>query len=350
MARRSALPSPWGVRSAALTVAVSGLVSALGLGWWWLDAAPSRPAGTLVGIVGSGPEARVVELPSGRPLAAAPSYPYGRGPEGTLLLTVDNDVALLDSKGSLRRLAASAANDWHPALQPGGHRVLFESNRDAFRELYLLDLDAKQPRRLTHDPEGNFDGSWSSDGRRICFSSSRAQQLDLYVMNADGTAQTRWTRHPGDAVRCAFSSDGNHVAYLSARDGRDDVFVIDGAGELSRNVTGEVFDRPAQALRFAWHPEAARLLVSAGGFGTPGRVFVLDLDSGERLLLTPDGASDAEADWSPDGEWVALVRRVDGEVRLVTIHVATGHTERLGDGVEAWLLRWLPPTGARKGT
>jgi Tol biopolymer transport system component len=94
-----------------------------------------------------------------------------------------------------------------PAYAPDGERIAFLSDRDEYgihrtgsdesdfaNELYVMDADGGDPRRLT-ETEGLDEGtpSWSPDGERIAYGregpASFAHQL--MIVNADGTCATR---------------------------------------------------------------------------------------------------------------------------------------------------------------
>ena len=58
-------------------------------------------------------------------------------------------------------------------------------------EIYVMDADGKNQRRLTRNPARDWHPSWSPDGERIIFVSHRDGNYEIYVMNADGARQVR---------------------------------------------------------------------------------------------------------------------------------------------------------------
>ena len=74
-------------------------------------------------------------------------------------------------------------------------QIAFVSRRDGNPEIYVMNADGKNQRRLTNNRADDWFPSWSPDGRRIAFISERDGHPDrnpgwftseIYVMDADG--------------------------------------------------------------------------------------------------------------------------------------------------------------------
>src|SRR5919201_1797632 len=64
-------------------------------------------------------------------------------------------------------------------------------------EMFATDLDSGRLARLTDNEGYDAEGAVSPDGRRIVFTSLRDGDLDLYLMDADGSNVRRLTGEPG---------------------------------------------------------------------------------------------------------------------------------------------------------
>ena len=85
-----------------------------------------------------------------------------------------------------------------PSLAAAGGRIIFESNRSTFYNLYAMNADGTGVSRLTSTVGTDGLPSPSHDGNKIAFESSRdLTSWQIYVMNADGTGQTRLTSTSG---------------------------------------------------------------------------------------------------------------------------------------------------------
>lgn len=270
----------------------------------------------------------------------APAFVYPAGNDRIFLVERD-DLFVARPDGSQKRaLARSPGVDWYPRLSRYG-KVLFESSRSSFRDLYSVPVDGGDVTRMTDDREGNFDGAWSPDGKRIAFASSRYGQLDLFVANADMTDVRRLTRHPGDAVKPAWAPDGARIAFLSRRDGEEDVFVIEPDGTGITNLTREI---RGNVERFSWHPQEA-LLLAAVRLEKKSKIHSVAVDSREAAQLSSEEDDDSEPSWSPDGRHVVFVTKVKARTEIFIMRADGTRRTRVGAVRDAWLPRWLEVEG-----
>ena len=67
-------------------------------------------------------------------------------------------------------------------------QIAFSSNREGNYEIYVMDINGKNPRRLTKNRHADLHPSWSPDGKHLVFSSKRDGGItyEIYVMDADG--------------------------------------------------------------------------------------------------------------------------------------------------------------------
>ena len=224
------------------------------------------------------------------------------------------DIYEADTNGTLlRNLTQSPGYDAEGSWSPDGSRIAFASNRRAYQEtltpeeqkilagdasyfmdIYLMDADGSNVRRLTDSP--GYDGGpfFSPDGQRIVWRrfDEKGVTAEIWTMRLDGSDKRQITRlgvmswapyyHPsGDYIVFANNAQGygNFELYLVDAEGRSDpvrvtetegfdglpVFSPDGKRLAWASARGA--DRKAQIHIADWNDAAARELL---GLGAPG--------------------------------------------------------------------------------
>ncbi len=82
-------------------------------------------------------------------------------------------------------------------MSPDGTRMVMTRGEGDAAELYIMNADGTDARKITDNQA--FDGNpvWSPDGQKIAFQSRREGSDDIYIMNPDGTDVQRLTMNPG---------------------------------------------------------------------------------------------------------------------------------------------------------
>lgn len=146
-----------------------------------------------------------------------------------------------------------SSDGWGQA--PKEPKIAFSSHRDGNRDIYVMDVNGKNPRNLTNQPGSDFSPTWSPDGRRIAFLSIREEGDGLYVMDADGKNQ-HYLAPMSKFANPAWSPDGKKIAFNCPVGRRTDICVVDADGGAPRNLTLHPFgDRPFDDEQPTWSPD-----------------------------------------------------------------------------------------------
>lgn len=99
------------------------------------------------------------------------------------------------SQSSFYCSASSGLGRWHPEWSPDGSQIVFASSEDGLDEIYVVNADGTDLRRVTNDFEDDQNPSWTADGKQILFSSGRGGNggTQIFAINPDGTGLVQLT-------------------------------------------------------------------------------------------------------------------------------------------------------------
>jgi tricorn protease len=145
-------------------------------------------------------------------LARYPDY-YG----GKIVFTYLGNLWMVDEDGSNpRRLTVNHARDIHPRFSPDGKWIAFSSTRYGNYDVFVMPAEGGEAKRLTYHSAPDTVVGWSRDSKRVVFSSARGLLYpgipNLYEVPIDGgleqpvaTDWGYWGSYSPDGQRFAFN-------------------------------------------------------------------------------------------------------------------------------------------------
>jgi TolB protein len=217
-------------------------------------------------------------------------------------------------------------------------------------EIYLMNPDGTNPRRLTNNAYGDAFPTLSPDGKKIVFDSNRLTAGtvcdgitynnidDLFLMDADGSGQTLLTR----GSSATWSPDGRNVAFHASASyyasgglvsgcptrtdpgsamSDSDIFVANLDDLLAGvaqpvNITNSpgMIDDDAdwspggQKIVFTSHP-----VTDDPRFSNQAELYVMNPDGSGLQQLTNNNYEERAPAWSPDGSRIVYSCRIGGD-------------------------------------
>jgi eukaryotic-like serine/threonine-protein kinase len=220
-----------------------------------------------------------------------------------------SDMWIMDADGSnRRRLTSDAHKDYSPSVSPDGRYLVFETNRTKsnLTDVWRMDLDGGNLTPLTGP--GNEEPHLSPDGRWVVFQSWGERGLSLGKVSIDGGGLVRLTDYLAEFP--SYSPDGNWIAFSyfddEATPKRSRNAVIPSAGGV-RPV--KLFDRPNFRYQHVQWTRDGRHLSYIGPPAVPSNLWLQPFEGGEPRKLT-DFKRDTiyHHSWSRDGKWLVLAR------------------------------------------
>jgi Tol biopolymer transport system component len=214
------------------------------------------------------------------------------------------------SGGEPVQVTDETAMNLSPQWLPDSRHLLFVSDRDGSRGIYVVEVGADGPRGPARSVLGSSDPhsiSISADGRRLAYAKFLvAQNIWSIPIPRSGVVSTE------DAVPVttgnqvieehSLSPDGEWIAFDSDLQGEFDIYkqrLTGGSPELVVDITGDAFDP-------VWSPDGSEIAFYAGrGTGGESDVFVMPADGGTPEQITHFPGFDNSPSWSPDGLSIA---------------------------------------------
>lgn len=223
-----------------------------------------------------------------------------------------------------------------PSLSPDGKNLAFS----ALGYLYTLRLDGKsKPRRLTHDPIGEYQPSWSPDGRSIVYVRWTARDNGhLWIADASGAGPPRrLTSIAAYYTNPVFTPDGQQLVVVSSSNDvrmhrymeygplRDaDLLVMPANGGVSRKIaSGSMGGVP----HFGANSSDVELLFENGLNSVPlggGHRTLIVQVTGPGYYFLPGRAPVDDLRLSPDGKW--LLAQISQQLFLMALPTEPGKT------------------------
>ena len=235
-------------------------------------------------------------------------------------------------------------------------------------EIYLMDGDGTNPRRLTQNTY--FDGfpALSPDGEKIVFDSNRLRAegepfntSDLFVMNTDGTGQTLLIR----GSSATWSPDSKKIAFHASASGKgqpikpdpgaatndNDIFVMN-VGDFLKNRArpGNITNSPAAIDDDPdWSHKGQKIVFTSHAVtdnhtnSVTAEIYVIDADgTGKPARLTNNAEEERAPSWSPDGKRIVFCCRRGGPDFEICVMNADGTGQvqltdnTIGDLTPSW--------------
>jgi dipeptidyl aminopeptidase/acylaminoacyl peptidase len=229
-----------------------------------------------------------------------------------------SNLWIVDVEGKrLRELTHGNWRDSSPIWSPDGSRIAFLSDRDGTTQIHILWPDTGEVAQLTHLERPPRGIRWSPGGKQLAFSLFIPDTSP--ILEIDMPSRPRGARWAEPAVlidRISWQNDGR--GFIPR--GCEQIFVIDAElGGTPRQVTSgpnhhyPMQQSPRHPVRAEWSGDGRTIFFSAvrkpGIDYTNGdsEVYAVDLGTLEITTLTDRYGPDRNALASPDGKWLVYM-------------------------------------------
>jgi len=248
------------------------------------------------------------------------------------------------------------------AISPDGKTIAF----DLLGDIYTMPVSGGEAKRLTPDIGWQMQPAFSPDGQYIAYTSDEGGGDNIWIMRADGSEPRAVTNETFRLLNSpAWSPDGEFIVarkhFTASRSlGAGEIWQYHKTGGSGIMLTARENDQKDLGEP-AFSPDGKYIYFSQDD--TPGKTFHYSKDSESGIYKIKrferetgtwetilDGAGGAiRPTPSPDGKYLAYIRRVDFQSTLFLYDLTSGEHIKLYDGLdrdmqETWAIHGVYPT------
>jgi TolB protein len=195
--------------------------------------------------------------------------------------------------GKQRLIASFKGSNSAPTWSPDGRSIALTLSRDGGSQLYVMDANGGEPKRLMQSPAIDTEPVYTPDGKTIYFVSDRGGSPQIYRVPAGGGNAERVTFSGSYNISPALSSDGKWLAYISRVNGAFKLHVMDiASGSVSAITETTADENPS------FSPNS-RLIIYSTLLQGKEALMTTTLDGRIKARLAGQGGDIREPDWGP---------------------------------------------------
>lgn len=237
------------------------------------------------------------------------------------------DKSLEKNENVYKILWEQGVENAYPRWSKDGTKVLYQSNKTGKWQIYIMDKEGKNQKRVTNDKYNNNFPDWSPNNKQIAFVSDREGNEDIYVMNMDGSSLINLSNNPSRDIHPYFSPDGNKILFNSSRDDDESFEIyqinVDGSGLKRLTNTKEV----ETCARLS--PDGTKIICLRGTPGGNDEICVMNSDGTNAIDLTKSESNEGWPVWTPDGKKIIFSSTWYGNFSLFSMNADGSNIERI---------------------
>lgn len=177
-----------------------------------------------------------------------------------------------------------SSQDQSPVWSPDGRYLAFQSNRAGNEDVWVMDMENGQTRRVTFNPSMDMYPDWSADGCCIVYQGWQDNDYDIFVLDVERILTTgnavlpeRLTGDGASDTHPAFSADGSQVVYVSDEFnmlGNYNLMIVDVADQRRRQYV--ITSEETNVQHPKWSRDNAWVVFSSYNDQTFGDVYMVN--------------------------------------------------------------------------
>jgi TolB protein len=266
----------------------------------------------------------------------------------------NQELYLIDSDGeNLRRITNNGSISMSPAWHPSGTRLAYNSYKalDGVPRIFELDLVTNQERMLEPGRAGQqLTPTYHPNGREVIFGLMGANRTGIFSYDWDrDCCLTHLQGGRWEDLSPTFSPDGSRIAFNSNRLGTNipQVYVMDAEGGDADLISPYVYGTSGYYTSPDWSPIDNRVAFH-GRIERYGRYQILVAeveDRGARILQLTQEGNNEDPSWAPDGRHLVFAGERRYGFGLFVVDAASGRIRAMATGIRPRNPAWSPALG-----
>lgn len=230
-------------------------------------------------------------------------------------------VYTMDINGSnQKRLINSSFNDRRPTWHPYKNIILFESDRSGTNELYKFYIETNTIQKIPISLKGNkLFGQFAPNGIDVVFNSENTtEDIDIYKITHKGKRLKKLIDDTYKNLRPRFSPKGNTIAYFSNENNIKDTDVVYVYNIFLKEKSKITYFKD-QSNYPIWSHNGRRIAYSSSYNGEKTEIYIMSYDGDNKKRITFNDSEDILPYWSPKDINLLITRRINYNYQIYKI-------------------------------
>ncbi len=205
-------------------------------------------------------------------------------------------------------------------------KIAFINNSTKFKEIYVVDYDGYNLRRLTKDNRLNVLPKWVPNKPQLIYTSYLYNNPDLFILDIAKNKRKALSTIQGLNSPTSCSPDRKTLVATLSRGVYPNLYLLDNKGAVVRRLTeGKYIDTSP-----SFSPSGKEIVFISDRAGYP-QIYIMEVDGANVRRLSTKGHCDSPT-WSPKGDKIAFTMKYNGYFDIFLYDLPKQKIIRLTEG------------------